>query len=148
VANESITFSADAINLPDGLKIFLEDKEAQTITDITTVSHQVTPNETLNGIGRFYLHTAASVLSTEDSGFATTLNIYKTSNTNVRITGLQPQGTAVVKLYSLVGKEVMMYSFKMETVNDIALPKNLAAGLYLLQLVANGAKQTKKLIIE
>jgi len=148
VANESITFSADAINLPDGLKIFLEDKEAQTITDITTVSHQVTPNKTLNGIGRFYLHTAASVLSTEDSGFATTLNIYKTSNTNVRITGLQPQGTAVVKLYSLVGKEVMMYAFKMETVNDIALPKNLATGLYLLQLVANGAKQTKKLIIE
>ena len=148
VANESITFSADAINLPDGLKIFLEDKEAQTITDITTVSHQVTPNEAINGIGRFYLHTAASVLSTEDSGFATTLNIYKTSNTNVRITGLQPQGTAVVKLYSLVGKEVMMYAFKMETVNDIALPKNLATGLYLLQLVANGAKQTKKLIIE
>ena len=148
VANESITFSADAINLPDGLKIFLEDKEAQTITDITTVSHQVTPNKTLNGIGRFYLHTAASVLSTEDSGFATTLNIYKTSNTNVRITGLQTQGTAVVKLYSLVGKEVMMYAFKMETVNDIALPKNLATGLYLLQLVANGAKQTKKLIIE
>ena len=94
------------------------------------------------------MHTAASVLSTEDSGFATTLNIYKTSNTNVRITGLQPQGTAVVKLYSLVGKEVMMYAFKMETVNDIALPKNLATGLYLLQLVANGAKQTKKLIIE
>ena len=148
VANESITFSADAINLPAGLKIFLEDKEAQTVTDITTTSHQVTPNETLNGIGRFYLHTAASVLSTEDSGFATSLNMYQTSNTNVRITGLQPQGTAVVKLYSLVGKEVMMYAFKMETVNDIALPKNLATGLYLLQLVANGAKQTKKLIIE
>ena len=148
VANESITFSAESINLPDGLKIFLEDKEAQTITDITTVSHQVTPNETLNGIGRFYMHTAESVLSIKENDFATSLNMYQTSNTNVRITGLQPQGTAVVKLYSLVGKEVMMYAFKMETVNDIALPKNLATGLYLLQLVANGAKQTKKLIIE
>jgi len=28
------------------------------------------------------------------------------------------------------------------------LPENLATGIYLVQVVANGAKQTKKLIIE
>ena len=149
VANESITFSADAINLPDGLKIFLEDKEAQTITDITTVSHQVTPNEALNGIGRFYLHTAASVLSVEDTDFTSSLNMYQTSNTNLRITGLELQGTtAFVKMYTVLGKVVLSTTFKAENVNDVALPENLATGIYLVQVVANGKKQTKKLIIE
>ena len=149
VANESITFSADAINLPAGLKIFLEDKEAQTVTDITTTSHQVTPNEALNGIGRFYMHTAESVLSIKENDFATSLNMYQTSNTNLRITGLELQGaTAFVKMYTVLGTVVMNTSFKAENVNDVALPENLATGIYLVQVVANGAKQTKKLIIE
>jgi len=149
MANQSITFSAESINLPTGLKVFLEDKEAQTVTDITTVSHQVTPNETLNGIGRFYLHTAESVLSVEDTDFATSLNMYQTSTTNLRITGLELQGaTAFVKMYTILGTVVMNTSFKAENVNDVALPENLAAGIYLVQVVANGKKQTKKLIIE
>ena len=149
VANESITFSADAINLPAGLKIFLEDKEAQTVTDITTTSHQVTPNEALNGIGRFYMHTAESVLSIKENDFATSLNMYQTSNTNLRITGLELQGaTAFVKMYTVLGTVVMNTSFKAENVNDVALPENLATGIYLVQVVANGKKQTKKLIIE
>jgi hypothetical protein len=148
-ANESITFIAESINLPTGLKVFLEDKVAQTVTDITTASHQVTPNETLNGIGRFYLHTAESVLSVQENDFATSLNMYKTSITNLRITGLELQGaTAFVKMHTILGTVVMSTSFKAENVNDVALPENLATGIYLVQVVANGAKQTKKLIIE
>ena len=149
VASESITFSAQSINLPAGLKVFLEDKVAQTVTDITTASHQVTPNEALNGIGRFYLHTAESVLSVEDTDFTSSLNMYQTSNTNLRITGLELQGTtAFVKMYTVLGKVVLSATFKAENVNDVALPENLATGIYLVQVVANGAKQTKKLIIK
>ena len=149
MANESITFSAKSINLPAGLKVFLEDKVAQTVTDITTTSHQVTPNESLNGIGRFYMHTAESVLSIKENDFATSLNMYKTSITNLRITGLELQGaTAFVKMYTILGTVVMSTSFKAENVNDVALPENLATGIYLVQVVANGKKQTKKLIIE
>ena len=51
-------------------------------------------------------------------------------------------------MYTVLGTVVMSTSFKAENVNDVALPENLATGIYLVQVEANGAKQTKKLIIE
>jgi len=89
---------------------------------------------------------AATVLSTEDL-LTSTLNIYKTSNNNLRITGLQ-EGPATVKMYSVLGKEVMSSSFQVKTVNDIAIPNHLAKGIYIVQLVTNEVKQSIKIIIE
>ena len=146
-ANETITFSTEVAGLPDGLEVYLEDKEARTITNISTDNHQVTLGENLDGIGRFYLHNSVNgVLSTEDL-LASTLNIYKTNNNNLRITSLQ-EGPATVKMYSVLGKEVTSSSFQMKTVNDIAIPNHLAKGVYIVQLITNEAKQSRKIIIE
>ncbi|TXD49568.1 MULTISPECIES: T9SS type A sorting domain-containing protein [unclassified Polaribacter] len=148
-ANESISFSAEAIHLPSDVKVFLEDKEAQTYTDITTSAYQVTSKKAFNGIGRFYIHTSnKNVLNTEDAAIVSTINMYKTSNTNLRVAGSQQKGSATLKMYTLLGKEVLSYNFEMATVNDIPLPQNLATGIYVVQLMANGTKQTKKLRIQ
>jgi len=145
-ANETITFSTEVAGLPDGLEVYLEDKEARTITNISTGNHQVVLGESLDGIGRFYLHNSVNgILSTED--LASTLNIYKTSNNNLRITSLQ-EGPATVKIFSVLGKEVTSSSFQMKTVNDIAIPNHLAKGIYIVQLITNEVKQSRKIIIE
>jgi hypothetical protein len=146
-ANETITFSTTLANLPEGINVFLEDTQTKTIKDITTASYQVTPKNALAGIGRFYLHTANSVLSTDDLAFGA-ISMYKTSNTNLRITGVQQIGNATVNMYNVLGKQLFTTSFNMETVNDIALPKNLAIGVYIIQLASNRGTQTKKIIIE
>ena len=88
-ANEAIRFSAAAENLPDGVFVFLEDKQTNTITKISDAPYNLTPTQNINGIGRFYLHTAASVLSVDDeiTDFKN-LSIYKTDNSNLRIVGL------------------------------------------------------------
>jgi hypothetical protein len=145
--NKNITFSAAAVNLPTGIKVFLEDTENQTITDITTSTYQINVEKALNGIGRFYMHTAARVLSIEDNTVATAVSIYKTSPTNLRVTSTQQQGGALVKMYTAIGKEVLSYAFQMKRVQDIPLPKNLAKGVYIVQCIANGTKQSKKLLI-
>lgn len=51
-------------------------------------------------------------------------------------------------MYTVLGKVVLSTTFKAENVNDVALPENLATRIYLVQVVANGKKQTKKLIIK
>jgi hypothetical protein len=148
-ANQTLTFSADIANLPTGLRVYLEDRVANTVTDITTASHQLTTTTALNGIGRFYLHTTESALSVDDlAGLGSTLNMYKTSNTNLRVTGLQQEGVALVNMYTTTGKQVLSNSFTIQTVNDIALPNNLAKGIYLVNVVTSTTKQTKKIIIE
>ena len=147
-ANETVTFSALASNLPDGLQVFLEDKVAGTITNITTTDHQVVFANSLNGVGRFYIHTASSVLSVEDAASFNTVSMYKTSNTNLRIAGLHNSGLGTVRMYSVTGKQVLAKSFTMQSVNNIALPSNLSKGVYMIQFVADNHMQTKKILIE
>jgi hypothetical protein len=146
--NKNITFSAAVVNLPTGIKVFLEDTENQTIIDITTSTYQMNVEKALNGIGRFYIHTTTErALSIEGNTLATAVSIYKTSPTNLRVTSTQQQGVALVKMYTAIGKEVLSYALQMKKVQDIPLPKNLAKGVYIVQFIANGTKQTKKLLI-
>jgi hypothetical protein len=147
-ANKTLNFSVLTLNLPLGLNVFLEDRDNNTFTDISTTSHQVTLTNSLEGIGRFYLHTAESVLAIEEEQAMNSFNMYKTSNTNLRISGLQQNINAVVKIYTLIGEEVLSLSFKVIGLNDIKLPSNLASGVYLVQLATSGRRQIKKLIIE
>lgn len=146
-ANDALSFRVETENLPEGVFVFLEDKATNTVTKISNEAYTITASENLNGIGRFYVHTAQSVLSIEDINLAGTLNMYKTSNSNLRISGLQQEGDATVKMYNITGKEVLSRSFKMQTVNDVALPR-LSTGVYLVQFITKGTKEVKKIIIE
>ena len=146
-ANDALSFRVETENLPEGVFVFLEDKKTNTVTKISNEAYTITASENLNGIGRFYIHTAQSVLSIEDINLADTINMYKTSNSNLRISGLQQEGDATVKMYNITGKEVLSRSFKMQTVNDVALPR-LSTGVYLVHFIAKGVKEIKKIIIE
>jgi len=147
IAGKEITFSVEALNLPTGIKAFLEDKVNNTFTrlDEANSNLKVTLNEDLNGIGRFYLHTKSSVLSTNNIKLEN-ISIYKTNASNLRITGLQ-QGKVNIKLFSILGKQVMNTSFKSKDVSDVSLSK-LASGVYIVQLETEAGKINKKIILE
>ncbi len=52
---KEITFSADALNLPTDIKVFLEDRLTNTFTRLeeTNSEYRVTLTESLNGVGTF-----------------------------------------------------------------------------------------------
>lgn len=56
-ANKRITFSIVASNFPTGLQVYLEDRNKGTFTNLLRSNHTITFNNSLNGTGRFYLHT-------------------------------------------------------------------------------------------
>lgn len=144
---KEILFSAEALNLDSDLKVFLEDRTTNTFTrlDQTNSNYKVTLTEDLNGIGRFYLHTKSSVLNT-DNVLLENISIHKTYNSNLRIAGLQA-GVASVKLFNILGEQMMTASFKTNGVQNISLP-NLAAGIYVVQLETELGKLNKKIILE
>ncbi|MBG7611302.1 T9SS type A sorting domain-containing protein [Polaribacter sp. BAL334] len=147
-AGKEITFTAEAMNLPGDTKVFLEDRETNTITrlDEANASYKVTLNDALNGTGRFYLHTKASgVLSTEDVVLQN-ISIYATNKSTLRVVGLT-QGKATVKMYNILGKQVMQTSFSSTGVKEISLPK-LATGMYIIQLETATGKLNKKIVLE
>lgn len=146
-ANKQITFSADANNLPNGINIYLEDRLLNTFTrlDEANTTYKVTLTDATNETGRFYIHTASKALSTT-ADVLNSVSIYKTDNNNLRIAGLQ-NGTASVKLFNVLGKQVLSESFSANGVKNIALP-NLANGVYLVQLQTATGKISKKIILE
>lgn len=145
-AGKELTFTAESVNLPNGLRVFIEDRETNTFTELTTTSnYKVSISVALNGIGRFFLHTTASALSTESVILEDDINIYTTSKNNLRITGVNSD--ASVKLFNILGKQMLQTSFNSKGIADVTLP-NLTTGIYVVQLVTNQGKLNKKIVIE
>lgn len=143
-----ITFTAEALNLPTDIKVFLEDREKNVFTrlDEANTNYEVTLTEALNGVGRFYLYTTQSVLSIDDSVLLNGVSIFKTNASTLRLAGL-PQGKVSVSLFNILGKQVMNTSFEANGVKDISLPK-LATGVYFAKVQTATGKINKKIILE
>ena len=142
-----ITFSAQALNLPTDIKVFLEDRNTNTFTRIDGDNeYKITLKEAVNGIGRFYVHTSASnVLNTENISLEN-VNVYKKNNSTLQIVGLK-QGNTSIKLFNILGKQVLNTNFKTNGVSEISLPK-LSSGIYMVQIENKIGKLSKKIIIE
>lgn len=146
-ANKEITFSTEVTNLPEGLNVYLEDRIANTFTQLDEVNaeYKITLTEKLDGIGRFYLHTKSSALNLKEVDL-NSIRIYQTSNSNLMIAGL-PQGKSTFKLFNLLGKEILNNSFSSSGNKEIFLP-NLASGIYIVQLETESGKLNKKITLE
>ncbi|WP_435416497.1 T9SS type A sorting domain-containing protein [Polaribacter aestuariivivens] len=148
-AGKEITFTADALNLPTGLKVYLEDKTTNTITRLDEVNseYKLTLSEKVDGIGRFFLHTKTSaVLSTDNDLLLNSIKIFKTNNSTLKISGL-PEGKTTLSLYNLIGKKLVNTTFNSSESNEVKLPK-LATGVYLVNLETENGKLNKKIILE
>jgi hypothetical protein len=144
-AGEEISISANAINLPEGVNIYLEDKsdDSFTLLDSTSV-FTTTPDEDLNVIGRFYIHTTATALS-DNQVSLTNVSMYFVDR-NLTITGVH-SGDTNVRVYDLLGKEVHNTSFQGTGFNKITLP-SLTTGVYVVQLETQMEAISKKIIIK
>tara|TARA_R110002051_G_C8733485_1_gene498183 strand:+ start:133 stop:2478 length:2346 start_codon:yes stop_codon:yes gene_type:complete len=145
-AGKEITISATSLNLPENIKVYLEDRAMNVVTDLNNTDYKITLNSALDGVGRFFLRTSASsVLSTETNTLSG-ISIYKTNNATLKIVGLQ-QGASNVKLFNILGKQILNNSFEATGAKEISLPK-LATGVYIVQLETAAGKLNKKIILE
>jgi len=142
-----LSFSATTTNLPSGHKVYLEDKETELFTRLDEINskYEVTLNTSLNGIGRFFLHTTTSTLSLNPENI-TNISIYISSRNNLRVVGIQ-EGTTQLRMFNILGKQVLKTSFQSNGVDNIGLP-NLRHGVYIIQISSKEGLVNKKIIIE
>lgn len=146
-AGKEITFTAEALNLPSGLKVFLEDKLTNTFTrlDETNSAYTIALTEKLDGVGRFYLHTKASALNIDEVQMEN-ISMYTFNASTLRIVGL-PQGKASIQLFNILGKQVLQTSFTSNGAKDITLP-NVSAGIYIVQLKTATGQLNQKITLD
>ena len=146
--NDELNFNSELSDFPVDFEdeIYIEDRENNTLHNISNASYQVTLNSAMSGIGRFYLHTSPSTLDTDDSGVLDLVNIYTSSRDNLRIVGVQHE-TATVQLYNIIGNQVLSTEFNGNGMNDIKLP-DLSVGVYIVRLTTLEGITKKKIIIQ
>jgi hypothetical protein len=144
-AGKEITFSISSTNLPSETNVYLEDRLNNTFTNLSYEDYNITLDVASKDIGQFYIHTSSKSLNTQDS-LLENVCIYKTNNNTLRITGLQSENVSI-KVFNMLGKQMMTKAFKTNGVKDILLPR-LASGMYLVQLQSEKGKLNKKIILE
>lgn len=147
-ASETLTFSISTTSIDEGVDLYLEDTLNNTFTNLTEATYQTTIKDAIQGIGRFYLRNSNKSLSLDENSIGNTLNLYKSDNNTLRISGLVEQKSANVSLYTITGKKVFAKQFISQRVKDITLPSNLAAGIYFANVISDEVNYTKKIIIE
>ena len=146
-AGKELTFSIEQTNFPTDVKVYLEDRVANTYNELTdSKTFKVTLSEALNDVGRFYMHASKSALNIDDNIVLENSSIYKSNATTLKIVGL-PNGNATIKLFDILGKQVLNTSFKSVGVKEITVPK-LATGVYIVHLETETSKLNKKIIFE
>ena len=146
-AGTAITIGATTNNFPEGINMYLEDKQDNSFTLLEADSNfSFTPENNLSGIGRFYLHTTSGVLSANNFATNNNISIYTSSKDNLRIAGVQ-NGTATVRLYNILGKEMLKSSFVGSGVNDIKV-NAIPVGIYIVKLTTENGTLNRKIIIQ
>jgi hypothetical protein len=144
-AGKEITFSIEALNLPNGIKVYLEDREANTFRSLTDGDLKITLNEDVNGTGKYYLQLSSKSLSADTTALET-ISVYVSGSKNLKIVGLSSKKTSL-KLFTSIGKLVFDTSFSSDETQNISL-SNLSSGFYIVQIESVDKKLNKKIILE
>jgi beta-glucanase (GH16 family) len=145
ISGSMITITGEKKNFPEAINVYIEDKEEETFTLLDTSSHFTTTLSTdLNGIGRFYIHTASKTLNTNYFDLKNNVSINACSKNKLCINGIK-NGAVKVRIYDILGKQVLMASFEGNSVNNISLPSNLNEGVYIVQLITEKETLVKKI---
>ena len=92
------------------------------------------------------MHASKSALNIDDNIVLENSSIYKSNATTLKIVGL-PNGNATIKLFDILGKQVLNTSFKGSNINDIVLPF-LNNGIYIVNLKTDLGILNKKISIK
>lgn len=138
-AGKTIYIHAVPESLPEGLNIFIEDRQFNTFTKVNeTTGFEVNLSESVSGIGRFFLRTSSnSVLSVEEIPLSD-VNIFTTDTNLLMVSGIDQGKKALITLYSLLGKEMFLNRFVAKGDEVIPISRKISSGVYIVQLSIEG----------
>ena len=146
-ANTEVSFKVTSLGLPDGIEVFIEDREKGKVTKLDEGSkYSITSEIAINGTGRFYIHTISERLSTDDvASNLMNVHIYTSNKKEVTVSGLSTNAT--IKVYSILGEELLSTEVVENSTNRISLPR-VSSGVYIVKLASDVGNIAKKIIIE
>ena len=149
-SGNSFRISIDTFDIYAGTNVYLEDNQQGTMTLLNEQDFELTPENNLSGVGRFFIHLTETTFSIDNEVDTNLLNAYKLDRNNfIIVEGLTVQsGITNVKLYSLLGREILSTELNNSINTQTISTERIATGVYVIKLQSSNNLITKKLIIK
>jgi hypothetical protein len=149
-SGNSFRISIDTFDIYAGTNVYLEDNQLGTMTLLNELDFELTPENNLSGVGRFFIHLTETTFSIDNEVDTNLLNAYKLDRNNfIIVEGLTVQsGITNVKLYSLLGREILSTELNNSINTQTVSTERIATGVYVIKLQSGNNLITKKLIIK
>ena len=147
LGNEEFTITIPHRTTPADLKIYLEDTELNTLTNLVEEDYVLIPQTDMQGVGRYFIHTSAEIMGSEEVS-TSLLNVYNEVNTNfIIIEGLATQSSnTTVNLYNILGGKVLETVLNnSNNIHRLSID-SLSKGIYIIELQSDNNRLTKKLL--
>ena len=148
-SGEELTISISYRTTPADLKLYLEDTELNTLTNLVEEDYVLIPQMDIQGVGRYFIHTSAETMGSEEVS-TSLLNVYNEVNTNfIIIEGLATQSSnTTVNLYNILGGKVLETVLNnSNNIHRLSID-SLSKGIYIIELQSDNDRLTKKLLIQ
>ena len=149
-AGTDFRIGIDTFGIYAGTNVYLEDNVQGTMTLLNEGDFELNPESILSEAGRFFIHLTEDTFSNEDEVETNLLNVFKADYNNfITVEGLAMQsGNTNVKLYGLLGREILSTSLNNLTNTQTISTETIATGVYVIKLQSGNRVLTKKLIIK
>ena len=149
LGNEEFTITIPHRTTPADLKIYLEDTELGTLTNLIEDDYILLPEADIQGVGRFFIHTSADTMSINEVS-TSMLNAYKEINANyITIEGLTTQSSnTTVSLFNILGVKILDTELDNSTNKQEISLNGLSKGIYIIELESVNERLTKKILTQ
>ena len=145
-AGTQVTFKAAATDLPDGIKVFIEDKVLNTVTEINNTDKSYTLNlsSALSGTGRFYLHTQENTLAIDDFSALQYTLVTSPEQNNIRLYGMVAEKGSV-DIFDIFGRKIHAAKLQTGSEQNINMPV-MSTGVYIVKFNIDNKPFSKKIL--
>lgn len=146
-AGEIVKFSINALNIPEEYAVILEDRTANTFTNLSdeTAEYTIQLTNDSDGTGRFFIHTSfKSALGIDDLATENAFKVFSRAKDHQLVIRGNANENATARIYSITGKQIAVVNLKHSAENII--PFNEEAGVYIVQITNEVGTQTQKFV--
>ena len=149
-AGNNFRISIGTFNIDTAINVYLEDNVQETMTLLNDQDFELTAENELSGVGRFFIHLTETVLSIDDKIETNYLNVFKADVNNfITVEGLANQSNGTkLRLYTILGKEVIFTTLNNTNNKQTISTQGLSPGIYIVKLESGNILLTKKLFIK
>ena len=149
-AGNNFRISIGTFNIDTAINVYLEDNVQETMTLLNDQDFELTAENELSGVGRFFIHLTETLLSIDDKIETNYLNVFKADVNNfITVEGLANQWNGTkLRLYTILGKEVIFTTLNNTNNKQTISTQGLSPGIYIVKLESGNILLTKKLFIK